>query len=941
MAEIDPVILELRAQVDRYMRDVERATRRVEDQLGRQQRDVRRLEDQFRRSGDGISASLKGLAATLATAFTGTQLVGLIDSYTRFQNQLKVAGLEGEKFAVVQEKLRRIAGTYGVELESLGTTFSRIAQVQGDLGASTEDIIRLNEIVAASLKVAGTDAQAASGALLQLGQALGSGTVRAEEFNSILEGALPLAQAAARGIEGYGGNVAKLRAAIAEGNVTSQEFFQGVLRGGIQTLTDAEGATLTLSGAFTALRNELTLYVGEAAKSSGTVGVLTTAIQKLADNLDVIIPALAAIAIALGVRVVGGAVSAAASFVGLRVVALGLAVQLNGTAAAATLLQRSLLAAVGGPVGAALGALTVAFIAFGSEVETAAQKTDRFARAAAEADETARLYEQRLREAGVAVADTGNGADVAGRKVNSFAGQMLFAADAAIKLAESLRIAELAKIGARLGEVRAERTRLQEADRNRPSRQSSGTLDGLVGRGVRDYVVPLAEKITGEKATTPQDRAAQLASLDFEERRLIAQALAIRQGAEAGIDVTKPAPSAPSPAAPRAPRSTSPRGSQIEDRSAEVEARYRDELDNIRIRIQQAESERATTAEERAEYEGRQLEFAEDMALRQVDLDKDYTDAQKAEIKSRLIALGEAERDNIEFRKRAELEREAADIAAERGRALVDGLRLQFDLATTEKDRRRIALEIIAAEQAILRERLQQQIDNTTLSDAVREQARIALKALDEQAAAQVAATKQQFATPLERFADRAKDQDTAIEEAVVRRVQDINRTITDSFTNALGIKDPFLSELISIFLDRNVFGPLAEAFASQGGSGGGILGGLGSLLGGLFGRASGGPVMAGRAYRVNEGAPIGKVEAFVPNTSGQIIPLGRMNAAQSGGSQSPGTATVRLELSGDIDARIERVAGPVAVEVVRVTAPTVIDAAANETFRRANRPGL
>jgi hypothetical protein len=49
----------------------------------------------------------------------------------------------------------------------------------------------------------------------------------------------------------------------------------------------------------------------------------------------------------------------------------------------------------------------------------------------------------------------------------------------------------------------------------------------------------------------------------------------------------------------------------------------------------------------------------------------------------------------------------------------------------------------------------------------------------------------------------------------------------------------------------------------------------------------------------------------------------------------------VRLELSGDIDARIERVSGGVAVEVVRATAPQVIDAAANETFRRANRPGL
>jgi hypothetical protein len=173
--------------------------------------------------------------------------------------------------------------------------------------------------------------------------------------------------------------------------------------------------------------------------------------------------------------------------------------------------------------------------------------------------------------------------------------------------------------------------------------------------------------------------------------------------------------------------------------------------------------------------------------------------------------------------------------------------------------------------------------------------------------------------------------------------VQDINRTITDSFTNALGIKDPFLSQLISIFLDRNVFGPLAEALSAQrGGGGGGILGAIGNVLGGLFGRASGGSVMAGRAYRVNEGAPIGRVEAFVPNTGGQIIPLGRMNAIAAGApSAASGTVRLVIEEAPGFASRVQAEATGVAIEVVRQTAPSIVDAAANETFRRANRPPL
>jgi hypothetical protein len=39
--------------------------------------------------------------------------------------------------------------------------------------------------------------------------------------------------------------------------------------------------------------------------------------------------------------------------------------------------------------------------------------------------------------------------------------------------------------------------------------------------------------------------------------------------------------------------------------------------------------------------------------------------------------------------------------------------------------------------------------------------------------------------------------------------------------------------------------------------------------------------------YRVNEGASPGRVEGFVPQGSGKVIPLGRMDAAMRGGGQT------------------------------------------------------
>jgi hypothetical protein len=97
--------------------------------------------------------------------------------------------------------------------------------------------------------------------------------------------------------------------------------------------------------------------------------------------------------------------------------------------------------------------------------------------------------------------------------------------------------------------------------------------------------------------------------------------------------------------------------------------------------------------------------------------------------------------------------------------------------------------------------------------------------------------------------------------------------------------------------------GPLASIFgtANPAGGTGGLFGAIGNAIAGLFTpRASGGPVMAGNAYRVGEHGP----ELFVPNVSGQII-------AHSSGSTDETRHLIELVVAPEMDARILRVSGP------------------------------
>jgi hypothetical protein len=92
----------------------------------------------------------------------------------------------------------------------------------------------------------------------------------------------------------------------------------------------------------------------------------------------------------------------------------------------------------------------------------------------------------------------------------------------------------------------------------------------------------------------------------------------------------------------------------------------------------------------------------------------------------------------------------------------------------------------------------------------------------------------------------------------------------------------------------------------------------------------------------VNEGAGAGRVEAFRPDVSGQIIPLGRMNAMRDGGSGgASGVVRVVIEEAPGFAATVRAEAVGVAIEVTKQSAGQIIDAAANETFRRANRRTL
>ncbi|ASJ59373.1 tape measure protein [Sinorhizobium meliloti] len=281
--DLERLVVQLSADLKGYQNSLSKARGITNRQMGQ-------IQKQAASTGRAMTASLVQAGAAVAGAFVFTDVIrgigNLSEAATRIDNSLKVAGLSGAELERVYEGLSKAAIANGAPIETLASLYSKAAQAQKELGVTSAELLNFTNNVALALRVAGTDAQAASGALLQLGQALGSGKVQAEEFNSILEGAPTIAQAAAAGLKEAGGSVSQLKQLIVDGQISSEAFFRAFEAGSVILEQKAANATFTISQATNNLWTSLTNVVREFNQSTGASERFAHGINNAAGAID-------------------------------------------------------------------------------------------------------------------------------------------------------------------------------------------------------------------------------------------------------------------------------------------------------------------------------------------------------------------------------------------------------------------------------------------------------------------------------------------------------------------------------------------------------------------------------------------------------------------------------------------------------------------------------
>lgn len=273
---------------------------------------------------EGIGTSAKTASNAiefLKGAMAGAFAAGALNALTKYANswqsistQIKLATKSQEEAAAVQEKLVSLAKRTGSDLESTVGLYTNIARAAGEMGKSQNELIKFTENMNKVLSYSNVSASDAKNALTQLGQALGGGTIRAQEFNSILSATPAVMQIVAKNISGVDGSIAKLREKMNAGQLSAKEFFEAFQKGG-KDIDDAFSKTPnTIGNAISRLNTNLTEFIGKIAESSGILTAMANAIDFVSNNLTALSAALAVVGARVAIAFGPSAIAAVRAF---------------------------------------------------------------------------------------------------------------------------------------------------------------------------------------------------------------------------------------------------------------------------------------------------------------------------------------------------------------------------------------------------------------------------------------------------------------------------------------------------------------------------------------------------------------------------------------------------------------------------------------------------
>jgi tape measure domain-containing protein len=225
------------------------------------------------------------LLTALGVSLGGGLIKQLIDTADEFKNlnaAIKLSTESEAEFARAQEAIYDISQRTSTSLRSNVDLFRRVSASVRDMGSDQERAFNIIELIGKSVALSGTSAETSAAGIQQFNQGLGSGVLRGEEFNSVMENTPRLAQALADGLQSTKG---ELRSMAEQGRLTTEVVLNALESQAAVLNNEFAQVPKTVGAALVRVQNAWTVFLGQLNQGVGATDSLADGFNLLADNM--------------------------------------------------------------------------------------------------------------------------------------------------------------------------------------------------------------------------------------------------------------------------------------------------------------------------------------------------------------------------------------------------------------------------------------------------------------------------------------------------------------------------------------------------------------------------------------------------------------------------------------------------------------------------------
>ncbi|HHQ6088867.1 TPA: tape measure protein [Enterobacter hormaechei subsp. steigerwaltii] len=269
-------------QVQMDVANLIEAQRKVNERLEKMSGGASKAASKF----DQLQTSINKVAGAIAASIVvdwGRAFLVAADNMSQLNARIERLTGSAATASQTMQNMMRISSATGGSLQDTAKLWETLSTALRDTGATNGQIIQLTETLQKIGRIGGSSSEEMANALRQFGQSISSGTVRAEEFNSILEQMPELARQIAAGM---GVSIGELRQLMLDGKLTAEDALNAIQKQTGSVNAEFEKLPRTLSQANTALTNSFLSMIDSVNQATGASNGLVAVIDSMTAALD-------------------------------------------------------------------------------------------------------------------------------------------------------------------------------------------------------------------------------------------------------------------------------------------------------------------------------------------------------------------------------------------------------------------------------------------------------------------------------------------------------------------------------------------------------------------------------------------------------------------------------------------------------------------------------